>query len=78
MVSPCDKTCRLHDDTCTGCQRSREEITRWTRMSDPERAAVLALVETRRNGHVGRTDKPVGTGDPGRLDRADDLVIDAG
>lgn len=42
--SPCVSICAMDDqDLCTGCQRSAEEITRWGRMPNDERRAVLAL-----------------------------------
>lgn len=44
MKSPCILICQLDDDTglCVGCQRSGDEIARWTAMSDAEREAVMA------------------------------------
>ncbi len=43
VASPCVYVCALDDDDiCLGCQRSGEEITRWGRMDDTERRAVLA------------------------------------
>ncbi|TVP88492.1 MAG: DUF1289 domain-containing protein [Pseudomonadaceae bacterium] len=46
--SPCIAVCSLDDkDMCIGCQRTGDEITRWGRMSDDERRAVLVLVEQR-------------------------------
>ena len=46
--SPCIAVCSLDErDMCIGCQRTGDEITRWGRMSDEERRAVLVLVEQR-------------------------------
>ena len=45
IPSPCIKVCRVADGVCVGCGRTLDEITRWSRMDDDERAAVLARVE---------------------------------
>jgi predicted Fe-S protein YdhL (DUF1289 family) len=46
--SPCVNICALdNDDVCTGCQRTVEEITRWSRMSNDERRTVLGLCHER-------------------------------
>ena len=38
VASPCVYVCALDDDDiCLGCQRSGEEITRWTHYTDAER-----------------------------------------
>lgn len=48
VVSPCVYVCALgDDDICVGCQRSGEEITRWGRMDNAERRAVLARCHER-------------------------------
>ncbi len=42
IASPCVSVCALNDDDiCTGCQRSIEEISRWSRMDNHERRQVL-------------------------------------
>ncbi|WP_296248622.1 DUF1289 domain-containing protein [Pseudomonas sp. UBA4194] len=46
--SPCISVCALDEqDICTGCQRTAAEITRWGRMSNDERRAVLKLTHER-------------------------------
>lgn len=46
--SPCVNVCALDDqDICIGCQRSGDEILRWTSMSNQERKAVLINVAER-------------------------------
>ncbi|MBV4497327.1 DUF1289 domain-containing protein [Pseudomonas sp. SWRI12] len=48
LPSPCVNICALDDDDiCTGCQRTVAEITRWSRMDNEERRAVLALCHER-------------------------------
>ena len=42
--SPCVNICALDEaDVCVGCQRTVLEITGWSRMSNDQRRAVLAL-----------------------------------
>ncbi|TBW53301.1 DUF1289 domain-containing protein [Marinobacter halodurans] len=46
--SPCVSICALDEnDICVGCQRSADEIARWSLMTDAERRAVMKLVAER-------------------------------
>lgn len=46
--SPCVSICALDDDDlCTGCQRTVQEITDWSRMSNDQRREVLVLCHER-------------------------------
>ncbi|WP_426133699.1 DUF1289 domain-containing protein [Pseudomonas sp. PWP3-1b2] len=48
VASPCVSICALDDDDiCTGCQRTVDEITRWSRMDNAERRVVLGLCHAR-------------------------------
>ncbi|MHC5787288.1 DUF1289 domain-containing protein [Pseudomonas idahonensis] len=48
VASPCVSICALDEqDICTGCQRTVDEITRWSHMDNSERRAVLALCHER-------------------------------
>jgi len=48
VASPCVNICALDDDDlCTGCQRSVAEITRWSRMTNPERREGRAVCHER-------------------------------
>ena len=48
VASPCVNICALDDDdVCSGCQRTVAEITRWSRMTNPERREVLLLCHER-------------------------------
>ena len=40
--SPCVGVCRLEAFVCVGCGRTLDEIAKWARMDDEERAAVVA------------------------------------
>ncbi|HTN33875.1 MAG TPA: DUF1289 domain-containing protein [Marinobacter sp.] len=46
--SPCVNICALdEEDICIGCQRTGEEISAWTRMTNREREDVLRKVAAR-------------------------------
>lgn len=49
-VSPCINVCTLNVDNglCQGCWRTLDEITRWSRVSNDERLAILAAAALRR------------------------------
>lgn len=49
VTSPCVNICRMDDDNryCIGCWRTLDEIKQWSTMSDDQRAAVMALLESR-------------------------------
>mgnify|MGYP001797557556 CR=1 FL=1 len=61
--SPCIKICVIHPETrlCTGCHRSSDEITAWSRMDAATRSAIMAelpsreaLLRKRRGGRAAR------------------------
>ncbi|SFA69921.1 hypothetical protein SAMN05421688_0172 [Poseidonocella pacifica] len=63
IESPCVKLCVVHPEAriCTGCMRSIEEITRWSKMTPEERRTVMAelpdrekLLRRRRGGRAAR------------------------
>ena len=49
IQSPCKLICELdlEKSLCKGCGRSREEIARWTRYSDVQRAFIMTELEGR-------------------------------
>ena len=51
MTSPCNKVCVMDAEGryCLGCARTLDEISRWSSMTDEERAAVLAQLPARRS-----------------------------
>jgi len=51
IESPCNRVCTLDPAAglCLGCGRSLDEITRWTQMTDAERARVLVEAGRRRS-----------------------------
>ena len=63
VKSPCVKICVVHPEAriCTGCYRTIDEISRWSRMQDAERAQINAelpervgLLRKRRGGRAAR------------------------
>jgi len=61
--SPCVQVCVVHpvERICTGCYRTIDEITRWSKMSPTERQAITAALpgraphlKKRRGGRAAR------------------------
>jgi predicted Fe-S protein YdhL (DUF1289 family) len=52
VASPCVDVCRMNPETgfCDGCFRTIDEIAAWASYDDDARRAVLARVESRRQG----------------------------
>ena len=66
VESPCVRICVVHPEAriCTGCLRSIDEITRWSKMSGAERREVMAalpdragLLKKRRGGRAARLER---------------------
>ena len=53
MWSPCIKVCFVDPERqiCVGCFRTMEELARWTRYSDDERAAIGDQLPARRDAY---------------------------
>ena len=49
IESPCVQVCVVHPEEriCTGCLRSIDEITRWSKMDAAERSAIMAELPSR-------------------------------
>lgn len=63
VQSPCVRICVVHpvERICTGCLRSIDEITQWSRMTNAQRAEVMEalpdrapLLSKRRGGRSAR------------------------
>lgn len=63
VESPCVRICVVHPQAriCTGCLRSIDEISRWSKLSADERRAIMAalpdradLLKKRRGGRAAR------------------------
>ncbi|KPA22267.1 hypothetical protein shim_05450 [Shimia sp. SK013] len=49
VESPCIQVCVVHPEEriCTGCLRSIDEITRWSKMEPAERSAIMVELPSR-------------------------------
>jgi len=49
VASPCNKVCVMDPKSgyCRGCNRTLEEIARWSQMTEAEQRAVLAVLAAR-------------------------------
>lgn len=49
IESPCVQICVIHPETklCSGCHRSMDEITQWSRMSVDQRRVIMAELPQR-------------------------------
>lgn len=63
VESPCIRVCVVHPEAriCTGCLRSIDEISRWSKLGADERRAIIAalpdradLLKKRRGGRAAR------------------------
>lgn len=41
VLSPCIKQCRLVDDKCSACNRTKEHITKWSSYTDETRLRIM-------------------------------------
>lgn len=66
VQSPCVNICVVHPEAriCTGCLRSIDEITMWSRLTNEDRAEIMAdlperapLLTKRRGGRAARLKK---------------------
>lgn len=47
--SPCTHICQLDaEDICIGCLRTRDEIARWSQMTENEKVEILVDMNNRR------------------------------
>ena len=63
-TSPCNDVCRMDAASgwCEGCQRTLDEIVRWSTMLDGERRAVWARIEERRSHRPATGTAPTAVG----------------
>ena len=63
IQSPCTRVCLVHPEAriCTGCFRTIDEIAGWSRLSNDQRATIMAelpsrepLLKQRRGGRAAR------------------------
>ena len=56
LPSPCISICQIDpvSGNCLGCYRTREEIARWSRMSQDEQQNLISDLQDRRAQATGR------------------------
>lgn len=79
IASPCTKICVIHPDAriCTGCLRSMDEIAGWGRLSNEDRAEIMAalpdrrpLLQKRRGGRAARLKRQTAGADATNWDQS--------
>ncbi len=59
ISSPCVNVCQLDSqDVCIGCFRTRDEIARWTQMTDEEKSVVIAALKDRQGAESSECISP--------------------
>ena len=60
IASPCINVCKMDalSGLCTGCFRTIDEITLWSRIDDARRQDILAAVSRRRQENNSRGENP--------------------
>jgi len=48
MESPCVKQCRLQQDVCVGCGRTKQEIMVWTKLEASERKKIMEKLNVKK------------------------------
>lgn len=48
ISTPCIRVCKLHNETCIACYRSRSEITSWPFYSESKRTEIIKDIYERR------------------------------
>jgi len=69
--SPCINICKIDEATqrCTGCDRTIDEITRWSRMDDDAKQAVIDnIVRRNRSQQTPSQQTPMTPSKPSRSD----------
>jgi predicted Fe-S protein YdhL (DUF1289 family) len=52
IKSPCILVCKLENDVCIGCKRTKEEITMWTKYTDEEKQNVLMKLIVNKHNEI--------------------------
>ena len=46
-ITPCIKKCKLENDICIGCKRTKDEIIIWKSLTNEERLVIMTDIKTR-------------------------------
>ena len=47
VITPCVSQCRLVNERCVSCKRTRQEISQWSRMNEDDRKKIIKQLEER-------------------------------
>lgn len=47
VENPCTSKCKIRDDVCVGCGRSKDDIRKWKKMKKSERIEVVHKARAR-------------------------------
>jgi predicted Fe-S protein YdhL (DUF1289 family) len=47
VITPCVSQCRLVNERCVSCKRTRQEIAQWSRMNEDDRKKIIKQLEER-------------------------------
>jgi len=45
VISPCIKTCRLENNVCVGCGRSKRDIKNWLQYSNEKKYQIIKQIK---------------------------------
>jgi predicted Fe-S protein YdhL (DUF1289 family) len=49
IESPCVKLCFLENNVCISCNRTREQISSWTKLTSEQRREIMDSLAVKRN-----------------------------
>ena len=49
IESPCVNLCFLENDVCISCNRTREQISSWTKLTSEQRQEIMESLAVKRN-----------------------------
>jgi predicted Fe-S protein YdhL (DUF1289 family) len=41
IPSPCKSICKMKDDICIGCKRSKDEIANWSKLTNEQKKSIV-------------------------------------
>lgn len=41
IPSPCKSICKMKDDICVGCKRSKDEIATWSKLTNEQKKLIV-------------------------------------
>jgi predicted Fe-S protein YdhL (DUF1289 family) len=50
IPNPCKSICKIKDKTCIGCNRTVEEISNWSKLSNVDKQIIIDRIKNTYNG----------------------------